>query len=54
MMVYVVEDRAPRVYPWVNERDGGITACMKIYKSALAYTDWNTMWCGCVNTGVAS
>ena len=20
----VVEDRAPRVYPWVNERDGGI------------------------------
>ena len=22
--IYVVEDRAPRVYPWVNERDGGI------------------------------
>ena len=21
---YVVEDRAPRVYPWVNERDGGM------------------------------
>ena len=24
LSIYVVEDRAPRVYPWVNERDGGI------------------------------
>ena len=49
---YAVEDRAPWVYPWVNEPDGGILYEWKRSKQLTAYTGYSTMWYGFANTDV--
>ncbi len=52
--VYTVEDRAPRVHPWVNESGAGVLLEWKRLRVPIAYTGFNTMSYGFANTGVGS
>jgi hypothetical protein len=51
---YAVKDRTPRVYPWMNESDGGIKPLWNTQKQHTVYTILGTMWFGFANTAVGS
>jgi hypothetical protein len=52
--LYAVKDRTPRVYPWMNEPDGGIMPLWNTQKQLTVYTILGTMWFGFANTAVGS
>jgi len=51
---YAVEDRAPRVYPWVNEPGGGTMGRWKSSRRHTVFTGYRIMWCGCASTAAGS
>jgi hypothetical protein len=51
---YAVEDKIPRVYPWMNEPCGGIMPPWTIQRQLTAYTIFNTTWFGFANTAAGS
>jgi hypothetical protein len=52
--VYAVEDRRPRVYPWMNEPGGGIMPPWNTSKQRTVSTILNTTWLGSANTAAGS
>ena len=51
---YAVEDRIPRVYPWMNEPGGGIMPPWNTSEQRTVSTIFNTTWFGFVNTAAGS
>ena len=54
LFFYAVVDRAPRVYPWVNEPGGVIVSRWTLLKQVIAYTGCSIMLCGYANTADGS
>ncbi len=52
--LYAVEDRTPRVYPWLNEPGGGMLVEWKSSSPHTASIAYSTMWYGCANTAAGS
>ena len=53
-LFYAVEDRIPRVYPWMNEPGGGIMPPWNTSEQRTVSTIFNTTWFGFVNTAAGS
>jgi hypothetical protein len=53
-IVYAVEDRTPRVYPWMNEPGGGMVPPWNTLKRLIAYIFFSTTLFGFVNTAAGS
>jgi len=54
VQLYAVKDRTPRVYPWMNEPDGGIMPPWNTQRQLTVYTIFGTTWFGFANTAVGS
>ena len=52
--LYAVEDRTPRVYPWMNEPGGGIIPPWNTQKQLIVYIFFSTTWFGFSNTAAGS
>ena len=44
--IYAVEDRIPRVYPWMNEPEGGTMGLWKLFKRPIVFIVSSTMLYG--------